>query len=215
MTGLRGIDEGMGAGMSAAVARAEAMLRAGGRILGIAGPPGSGKSTLAEQLSAHFGDGAAILPMDGYHFANEELARLGLGHRKGAPETFDVDGYLDALERIRRRNHDVLVPRFHREIEEPVANAIRIATTTELVITEGNYLLLRRDRWAAVAPMLDERWLLRPDENVRRARLVSRHEAHGRSPTEARSWVEEVDEPNARLVVSESGGAHHEFDPDQ
>jgi pantothenate kinase len=217
MTGLHGIGGqggGLGHGLAGAVARVEAMLLAGGRILGIAGPPGSGKSTLAEQLSAHFGARAAILPMDGYHFANEELARLGLGHRKGAPETFDVDGYIATLERIRRREHDVLVPRFHREIEEPVANAIRIATTAELVITEGNYLLLRLGRWAAVTPMLDERWLLRPDENVRRARLVARHEAHGRSPTEARSWVEEVDEPNARLVVTESAGAHLEFDPD-
>ena len=93
----------------------------------------TGKSTLAEQLLAHFGARAAVLPMDGFHFANEELHRLGLAHRKGAPETFDVDGYLDTLERIRARTHDVLVPRFHREIEEPVAGAIRIAASVSAV----------------------------------------------------------------------------------
>lgn len=196
-------------------ARVEAMLARGGRIVGIAGPPGSGKSTLADRLLVHYGPRAALLPMDGFHFANEELQRRGLAHCKGAPETFDVDGYLDALERVRRREHDVIVPRFHREIEEPIAGAIRIATTVDVVVTEGNYLLLGDGRWAAVAPLLDERWLLRPDDVRRRARLVARHEAHGRSAVEARSWVDEVDEPNASLVVMRSIRAHVEFDPDQ
>jgi pantothenate kinase len=196
-----------------AIERVEAMLARGGRVLGIAGPPGSGKSTLSDQLIAHFGNRAALLPMDGFHFANEELHRLGLAHRKGAPETFDVDGYLAALQRVRAREHDVLVPRFHRDIEEPIACAIRIATTTELVITEGNYLLLPVDNWALVHEQLDERWLLRPDDAVRRARLVARHEAHGRSSTEALSWVDDVDEPNAHLVATRSIRATWEHDP--
>jgi pantothenate kinase len=191
--------------------RVEAMVARGGRVLGIAGPPGAGKSTLAEQLLAHFGERAALLPMDGFHFANEELARLGLGHRKGAPETFDVRGYLDTLRRVRQREHDVLAPRFHREIEEPVAGAIRIATSCELVITEGNYLLLPHPPWNEVAELLDERWLLRSDDSIRRARLVARHEAHGRSTVEARSWVDEVDEPNAELVLHHSTRATLEF----
>jgi pantothenate kinase len=199
--------------VSGPVEAAEAMLARGGRILGIAGPPGSGKSTLAERLLHHFGDRAALLPMDGFHFANEELARLGRSNRKGAPDTFDVHGYLDALQRVRRREHDVMVPRFHREIEEPVAGALRIPTTAELVVTEGNYLLLPQSPWGSVADLLDDRWMLRPDDAVRRARLVARHEAHGRSPVEARSWVDDVDEPNAELVLTRSVRATWEFDP--
>lgn len=195
------------------VSRVEAMLARGGRLLGIAGPPGSGKSTLADRLLDHFGARAATLPMDGFHYANEELHRLGLAHRKGAPETFDVDGYLDALRRVRARQHDVLVPRFHRAIEEPVAGAIRIDTDVELVVTEGNYLLLPMGRWGEVAELLDDRWLLRPDDAVRRSRLVARHEAHGRSLTEALSWVDDVDEPNAELVRGRSIRATWEFDP--
>jgi pantothenate kinase len=199
--------------MTDPIERAEALLARGGRVLGIAGPPGSGKSTLADRLLTHFGDRAALLPMDGFHFANEELHRLGLSHRKGAPETFDVEGYIDTLQRVHQRRHDVLAPRFHREIEEPVAGAIRIAVHTELVITEGNYLLLPVGRWATVHELLDDRWLLRPDDTLRRARLVARHEAHGRSATEARSWVDDVDEPNAHLVTTRSTNAAWEFDP--
>lgn len=203
----------MATATEAMIERVDAMLQRGGRVLGIAGPPGAGKSTLAERLLAHYGARAALVPMDGFHLANEELHRLGLAHRKGAPETFDVEGYLAALLRVRAREQDVLVPRFHREIEEPVANAIRVPVDADLVITEGNYLLLGSGRWGDVAALLDERWLLRPDEVARRARLVARHEAHGRSATEALSWVDEVDEPNAELVLGRSIRATWELDP--
>ena len=173
----------------------------GGRILGIAGPPGAGKSTLAERVVAAWGTTARLLPMDGFHLAGEELERLGRADRKGAPDTFDVDGYLSALRRVRARQVDVLVPRFHREIEEPIANAIRIETTTDLVVTEGNYLLLDDVPWSAVRPLLDACWWADLPDAVRVERLVARHRHHGRSPEAARAWVESVDEPNARLVT--------------
>lgn len=36
-------------------------------------------------LQQSFPDTSQVLPMDGYHFANVELARLGRAGRKGAP----------------------------------------------------------------------------------------------------------------------------------
>lgn len=182
--------------------RVRAFVAGGGRILGIAGPPGAGKSTLALQIVEAWGPNAQLLPMDGFHLANEELVRLGRADRKGAPDTFDVDGYLAALHRVRARAADVMVPRFHREIEEPVANAIRIAATAELVVTEGNYLLLDDGAWSAVRPLLDACWWADVPDDVRIERLVARHVRHGRTPDAARAWVSTVDEPNARLVTT-------------
>lgn len=196
------------------IGRIDGLLAGGGRLLGIVGGPGAGKSTLADAVVAHFGDRAQLLPMDGFHMAAEELARLGRSMRKGAPDTFDVDGYLDALRRVRQREHDVLVPRFNRDLEEPIAGAIRIATTTELVVTEGNYLLLQEGRWALTTPLLDESWMLRPHDDVRRERLVRRHIAHGRSAPDAQQWVMTVDEPNARLIDRSSAPPDLIFDPD-
>lgn len=195
------------------IERVERLLARGGRVLGIAGAPGAGKSTLAEAVVAHFGESAQLLPMDGFHLANEELARLGRADRKGAPDTFDVDGYVAALQRVRAGEHDVLVPRFHREVEEAFAGAIRITTTTRLVVTDGNYLLLRHGAWAGVAALLDESWFLQPDNVVRRDRLAARHVGHGRSPQDAAAWVRDVDEPNAVLITSDSAPADLVVDP--
>lgn len=191
------------------IARVEQLLAGGGRVLGIAGPPGAGKSTLAAAVVEAYGPRAALLPMDGFHLADEELRRLGRAERKGAPDTFDVDGYVAALRRVHDRAHDVLVPRFDRHLEAAVAGAIRIATTSELVVTDGNYLLLANGPWSAVAAMLDETWMLRPDDAQRRAQLVARHVAHGRSPAAAAAWVASVDEPNAALIVAGSRAADH------
>ena len=73
-------------------------------VLGITGPPGAGKSTLGERLAqavAALGIPVVRVPMDGFHLANAELVRLGRRDRKGAIDTFDVDGYAALLRRAR------------------------------------------------------------------------------------------------------------------
>jgi pantothenate kinase len=185
--------------------RCRDLVERGGRVLGIAGVPGAGKSTLAEALVAAWGPCAQLLPMDGFHLADDELARLGRGDRKGAPDTFDVDGYVAALRRVRARDVDVLVPRFDRSLEAAIAGSLRIAVGTELVVTEGNYLLLDDDTcpgWRAVRPLLDEAWTVTASDTVRVAQLVDRHVAHGRDRAAAEAWVRDVDEPNARRIAS-------------
>lgn len=195
--------------MPALVERAEALLARPERVvLGITGAPGAGKSTLVELLLAALHDtlGDEVvghLPMDGFHLADVQLQRLGLRDRKGAPETFDVDGYVATLRRL----HDdpdrtVYAPGFERDLEQPIAAAIAIPPTVRLVVTEGNYLLLASGGWEHVRPLLTEAWFVEVDDDVRRARLVGRREQFGKSPNEARAWVEEVDEPNAALVAA-------------
>lgn len=171
-------------------------------MLGLAGAPGAGKSTVAQALLQAFEGRAVVVPMDGFHLANSELARLGLAGRKGAPCTFDAGGYVALLERLRRRpdGATVYAPEFRREIEEAIAGAIAVPDDIELVITEGNYLLLDEAPWHGVREQLDETWYVDVDPDLRRARLVARHMQFGRSEQAARDWVENTDEPNARLI---------------
>jgi len=169
----------------------------GVRLLGLCGAPGVGKSTVAAALAAR--DGAVVVPLDGFHFPQAELVRRGLRDRMGAPETFDAEGYTAVLARIRSRE-DVRAPGFDRTVEEPVPEQIEIPPGAELVVTEGNYLLLDEPRWLEVRAQLDAVWHLTIDESVRLERLVARHVEFGKSPYEAAEWVSRVDEPNARLI---------------
>lgn len=175
-------------------------------VLGITGAPGAGKSTLTAQLLAALADelghhAVGHLPMDGFHLADVQLDRLGLRGRKGAPETFDVDGYVAALRRLHDEpDRTLYVPGFERDLEQPLAAAIAIPPSARLVVTEGNYLLLPDGGWERVRPLLAEAWFAAVDDDVRRARLVARHEQFGKTPAAARAWVDSVDEPNAALV---------------
>ena len=181
-------------------ARLDALLQEGRRkILGLVGPPGCGKSTIAAALLELLGERAVAVPMDGYHLANVELARLGRAQRKGAEDTFDSAGYVSLLRRLRNQASDEIVyaPEFRREIEEPIANAIPVFADTPLVITEGNYLLLEHGHWASVRGLIDEIWYVDVDADLRRERLVRRHMHFGRSLEAARAWVANTDEPNA------------------
>lgn len=177
----------------------------GVRLLGVTGAPGAGKSTLAAALAAEHG--GVVVPMDGFHLADVELERRGLRDRKGAPETFDAEGYSALLARVRAGEEDaVMAPAFDRTIEQPVAGSIPVPAEG-LVVTEGNYLLLDEPRWRAVRAQLDAVWHVRVDETLRLERLVARHVEFGKTPAQARAWVERVDQPNAVLVEAAASRA--------
>ena len=89
--------------------------------------------------------------MDGFHFDDAVLVTRGWRPRKGAPHTFDVNGFLSVLDRLRANQEDeIAVPVFFRE-EEIAHNAARmIARQVGILIVEGNYLLLDQDPWTAL-----------------------------------------------------------------
>src|SRR5262245_23217738 len=94
---------------AALLGRARELGRPGERhLLGITGAPAAGKSTLATALVSALGPDAVLVPMDGYHLAAAELIRLGRLDRKGAPDTFDADGYVALLRRLRSRDDAVV-----------------------------------------------------------------------------------------------------------
>ena len=186
-------------------ARARTLAARGPRtVLGLTGAPGAGKSTLAAALVAALGaDTAVIVPMDGYHYANVVLEALGRRDRKGAQDTFDAGGYVSLLRRLRSGEEEVVhAPEFRREIEEPIGSALPVPRAVPLVVTEGNYLLLREGPWAALEGLVDETWYVEPGDDLRHDRLVARHEAFGKPPAEARAWALGTDEVNARLIAA-------------
>jgi pantothenate kinase len=192
------------------VARARRLTESGERkLLGIGGAPGSGKSTLARRLVQALDGEAVLVEMDGFHLAHSELERMRIVERKGAPDTFDIPGYVDLLGRLKACGPDIIyAPEFRREIEDPVAGAVPVPPEIPLVVTEGNYLLLNYDKWKRVRIVLDDAWFLMIDEDLRVQRLIERHLRYGRTQAEAEERVlHGTDHVNALMVNASKSSA--------
>ena len=192
--------------------RARALLEREERaILGIAGAPACGKSTLCAELGvdlqrSHPSE-VALVGMDAFHIGHRVLQQHDLVDVKGAPKTFDVDGYLALLSRLRHSRTTVYAPEFHREIEDSLAHVVEIPAQVRLVITEGNYLLLPTPPWDQVRTLLDEAWFVHLESSERQRRMVARHQRYGRTLAEARARTFGSDETNAVLVDQEQNRA--------
>lgn len=175
-------------------------------LLGLAGAPAAGKSTLARRLTLavddRLGTGtAAYVPMDGFHLSNAQLDRLGRRGRKGAPDTFDVDGYVHLLRRLRAAHErPVYAPDFDRRLDEPVAAGLVVPPGARLVVTEGNYLADDAAGWCAIRDLLDALWYVDAPREVREERLLHRHVRGGRTEAEALAFIEASERPNAQRV---------------
>ena len=140
--------------------------------------------------------------MDGFHLSNAVLDELGRRNRKGAPDTFDVEGYLATLDRVRADGApQVFAPAYRRDLHESVA-AGSIVSGTGVVVTEGNYLALETRGWGAARERIDLLIHIDVPEEVLVLRLINRHEEFGKNPLAAGHWVRTVDLPNARLIAT-------------
>ncbi len=176
-------------------------------IVGIAGPPGAGKTHLAGSLASVLP--ASVIAMDGFHRSNAELIALGRDGRKGAPDTFDVPGFVHLLTVLRDTDAVVTAPSFDRRLDEPAPDTIVVAPDVTIVIVEGNYLLLDEPPWSDVTPLLDLTLYVEVSAPVRRTRLLARQARRFGDHEVARRWVDEVDEANARLVEATRRKAEH------
>lgn len=169
-------------------------------LVGIAGAPASGKSTLAADLATRLGPHAAVLPMDGFHLDNEVLTQMGLFHRKGAPETFDANGFVDLLRKL-RTTPSLPYPTFDRAADKTVPNGGEIDAATRIVLIEGNYLLLDIAPWSSLADVFDLTVRLDVDREDLEQRLIARWLDHGLTQPEALARAQGNDLPNADFVA--------------
>ena len=121
--------------------------------------------------------------------------------RKGAPDTFDVAGFVSLVKRIRsEQSQNIYYPIFDRAIEESIAAQGVVTSATKVVIIEGNYLLHDEGGWEVINDLLDESWMVDVDDDKRISRLISRHIAYGKDPEAAKAWAKGTDEVNAKLI---------------
>ncbi|RAK97955.1 P-loop containing nucleoside triphosphate hydrolase protein [Aspergillus ibericus CBS 121593] len=149
--------------------------------------------------------------MDGFHLSRAQLAAMPNAveaiHRRGAAFTFDGEGFLQLVQRLREPlgagSNIVYAPGFDHAVKDPVADEIPILPTSRVLIFEGNYLALYRDPWRSAAGLMNELWFIDVDREVARERLVKRHVLTGVTPDEAsaRHRIASTDFLNADDIV--------------
>lgn len=187
----------------------------GGRVLAmLAAPPGAGKSTLLsflERLAREKGlCGIQAIGMDGFHRRQDDL----LSHEierdgqlipmvaiKGAPVTFELERLTERVKRV-AAGERCGWPVYDRLLHNPVEDALRV--DGDIVLLEGNYLLLDMDGWRDLKTCADYTVSIRADEGLLRNRLIERRIKTGVEKDAATQFVDFSDMPNVRLCLEKT-----------
>lgn len=183
-------------------------------LVAIAGAPGSGKSTMATELARRLnarGKRAVVVPMDGFHLDNAILEARSMLQRKGAPETFDANGFIRLIKAI-KSGEEVFAPVFDRPRDLSIAGAVVIPANARYVIAEGNYLMFDEAPWSELAGLWDVSVRLDVPMPELRARLIQRWLSQNLSRAVATRRAESNDIPNAQRIIAKALHCDFTFD---
>tara|TARA_B100000674_G_scaffold489376_1_gene503262 strand:+ start:381 stop:1010 length:630 start_codon:yes stop_codon:yes gene_type:complete len=175
-------------------------------FIALSGAPGSGKSTVSEKLVSDLntvGHKSSILQMDAFHYDDQILKGKNLLLKKGAPETFDVMGLLNFINRLEKES-EVVIPVFDRSLELSRSSAVIISDDIKVVIVEGNYLLLKSHPWRELHKFFNSTIIVNCDERILEERLIKRWENFNLSKEIINQKVYENDLPNGVYVLKNS-----------
>ena len=191
----------------------------GGRkvIAFLVGPPGVGKTIIShylEKLSKDRQDLTTIkaLGIDGFHFSNAYLEAhstiidgntIPMKSIKGAPQTFDLDGLQAKIREIKLEEADW--PIYDRTIHDVVPDAVSVEA--EIILIEGNYLLLKDPKWTNIRTLADYTVFLKADSEMLKTRLIERKVRGGCTQEEAENFYNSSDGKNVELVLNNSANA--------
>ena len=191
----------------------------GGRtvIAFLVGPPGVGKTTIShylEKLSKDRQDLTTIraIGMDGFHFSNAYLDAhtvevdgntVPMRSIKGAPQTFDLDSLQAKIREVKQEEVDW--PIYDRNIHDVVPDAISVEA--EIILIEGNYMLLKDPRWTNIRTLADYTVFIKADSEMLKTRLIERKVRGGMSQEEAEQFYNTSDGKNVDLVLNNSAEA--------
>ena len=188
----------------------------------LAAPPGAGKSTLLsflEHLTYEHDDLGSIqtIGMDGFHRRQEYLVshtvqrdgeEIPMVKIKGAPITFDLEYLTKSVKRV-AAGEVCGWPVYNRLLHNPTENALTVSG--EIVILEGNYLLLNETGWSELKNYADYTISVSAEEDFLRARLIDRRIKTGVDPEAATQFVDFSDMPNVRLCLTKTAAADIEL----
>ncbi|CUM64157.1 uncharacterized protein PRCAT00001749001 [Priceomyces carsonii] len=184
-------------------------------LICLAGVPGSGKSTLSSyvvnELNKHVS--AVVLPQDGFHLYRHELKELPNSEeaifKRGAPFTFNSLAFLELVKKLddpAYLDKTIAAPSFSHELKDPSEGKIIITGDTNIIVIEGNYVLLNDENWNEISIHADDSWFMDTPLSVVRDRIIKRHVQSGIvvNEQEAIKRVDESDLLNAKYILANS-----------
>ena len=178
----------------------------------LAAPPGAGKTTLLSFLERLSREQEHLQPiqtigMDGFHrrqeylqnhYVQREGKQVSMVEIKGAPVTFNLEGLRERIGKV-AAGEVVRWPIYDRLLHNPVENVIVV--DSEIVILEGNYLLLNEDGWRDLSMFADYTISITADQDLLRRRLIERRIKTGVVEKTATAFVDFSDMPNVQLCL--------------
>ena len=183
-------------------------------IVFMAAPPAVGKTTLCEFLEYLSKQDQELtdiqaLGLDGFHYHSDYINShdaIVLGEKvpmkqvKGCPETYDTEKLRQKLEKI--KTEDILWPIYDRNLHDVVEDQIKV--TKDIILIEGNWLLLKQEPWKSMQQYADYKILILAEEDMLKERLISRKEKGGLTRAEAEEWYKNSDSKNVIRVLKDS-----------
>ena len=181
----------------------------------LAAPPGAGKSTLLRFLEHLSNTSDELRPitaigMDGFHryqdyLLSHTIIRDGkdicMVDVKGCPETFDLSALADRIRMI-SQGHECSWPEYNRQTHNPIENAITVKG--DIVVLEGNYLLLDSPGWDNLRQYADYTVRIVADPDMLRTRLLDRKMKSASASPDSANFVDFSDMYNVRLCLEHS-----------
>lgn len=183
----------------------------------LAAPPAVGKSTLADFLELLSQERTELHPiqsigLDGFHYHSDYLKSHTIRRNgkevlmqsvKGCPETFDARHFLAKLRELQQG--DTLWPVYDRQKHDVEEDALRV--TGDIILIEGNWLLLKDAPWNEAQTLADATLFLRADAKHLKDRLIARKMKGGATREAAVAFYDASDGPNVERVLKESVAA--------
>lgn len=189
---------------------------AGKRILVmLAAPPGAGKSTLCQFLAYLAGQNPEYTPittigMDGFHRYQDYLLshttmrdgeEIPMVKIKGAPITFDLERLEASIKEV-ASGQLCSWPEYNRLTHNPKEDAIKVSG--DIVLLEGNYLLLSEDGWDNLSNYADYTIKISANPMTLFDRLVDRKVKSGNTLEDAAAFVNYSDMVNVNTCLTKS-----------
>ena len=128
-------------------------------IFGVAGSVAAGKSTTARILHALLqrlpnSPKVELITTDGFLYSNEELEKRGLMEKKGFPQSYDRNKFVNFLAQIKSGKNNVSVPVYSHLIYDIKEGEEKLVKSPDILIVEGLNILQAGDLPADGKPIL-------------------------------------------------------------